>query len=107
MRWPKSAAMQELEVAAPPVKPLHMAFDRDPTCSIECVMRATLARRRLEDGLSVPPGWLATLGSLSVASIRAYISRGELPLVDEVDGTRGVEALSAIEWLKKRGVSGF
>lgn len=76
----------------------------DPRHAIDCVVRAALARERLDGPIPepVPVAWLAALASLPVQTLRSYGSRGEIEI------TNGdVEPEEAKRWLSGRGVAGF
>ena len=102
--WPKTTAMQELENVLPPARPLWTYPGRDPVCAIECVLRACDARDMLaaQEKNSIPVGYIATLSSLPVATMRVYASREHL-----MSGTPGeMDPDLSVAWLRFRGVPG-
>ena len=71
----------------------------DPERAIDVVIRAALARDRIEIGHRVPVGWLATLAGVSGRRLRNLQALGEIKARDGE-----VTAREARRWLSGRGI---
>lgn len=73
----------------------------EPEHAIDVVLRAALARERLEHGARgrMPVAWLAALAGLPVQTLRTYQARGELAATDGE-----VTCSDARRWLSGRGI---
>lgn len=78
------------------------AWVQPPRTAWGLVLRAVVARLRIDDGAIVPVSLVAWLASMTSEEVYAAINRGELTY-----GATAVFADSARAWLVERGIRGF